>query len=74
MFTPGGLTEGLSEVTKAGPGQSVQAVFDALTTDDAPRLIELLEHPETRRVAAEILERLNNAGGGIERLLLIPKP
>ena len=53
---------------------NITGVFDALTTDDAPRLIELLEHPETRRVAAEILERLNNAGGGIERLLLIPKP
>jgi|10_taG_2_1085330.scaffolds.fasta_scaffold18024_2 hypothetical protein len=55
-FAHGSLTPGLSDIKYAGQGTSVQAVKDALTKTDAPRLIEILDSPQVQKEAGRIID------------------
>ena len=55
-FAHGSLTPGLSDIKYAGQGTSVQAVKDALTKGDAPRLIEILDSPQVQKEAGRIID------------------
>jgi len=55
-FAHGSLVPGLSGLDEAGQGVSVQAVKDALTKSDAPRLIEILDSPQVQKEAGRIID------------------
>ena len=55
-YAHGSLVSGLSDVGEAGKGISVQAVKDALTKSDAPRLIEILDSPQVQKEAGRIID------------------
>ena len=55
-YAHGGLVPGLSAAEDAGKGISVQAVKDALTKDDAPRLVEILDNVQVQKEAGRIAD------------------
>jgi len=61
-YAHGSLVSGLSDIKYAGQGTSVQAVKDALTKGDAPRLIEILDSPQVQREAGRIIDVYESFG------------
>ena len=55
-YAHGSLVPGLSGAAEAGQGVSVQAVKDALTKGDAPRLIEIFDSPQVQKEAGRIID------------------